>query len=127
MAGIRGIDMTREERFLDGDSLETTGTAAGLELLEVYNPSGHSEVNKPHAPRLEDLHGKTICEISNAGWEAHRTFPLIRGLLQRQFPSVKIIPYTEVVGSRRQCEDLAYVAKMVKQKGCQAIIAGNAS
>jgi len=121
--------MTRKikESFGGGHPLEATLTAAGSELLEVYDPTGPSEVTKLHAPRLADLHGKTICEISNADWEAHRTFPLIRELLQRQFPTVKIIPYTEVVGTRRLCEDLAYVAKMVKQKGCQAVIAGNAS
>ncbi len=100
--------------------------AAEPVTLQVYDPTGPFAVTKVHAPRLTDLNGKTICEISNAGWEAHRMFPLIRDLLQRQFPTAKIVPYTEVVETRRNCENVEYVAKMVKAKGCQAVIAGNA-
>ena len=100
--------------------------AADPVTLEVHDPTGGFEITKLHAPRLPDLHGKTICEVSNDTWETQRTFPLIRELLQRQFPTAKIIPYSEVVATRAQCENLDYVAKMVKQKGCQAVISGNA-
>ena len=58
--------------------------------LEVFDPSGFTESAKPslYAPRLPDLNGKTICELSNgSGWEINRTFPLIRQLLKRaDFP-----------------------------------------
>jgi hypothetical protein len=100
--------------------------AADPVTLEVYDPTGGFEITKLNAPRLPDLNGKTICEISNDTWETRRTFPLIRELLQKKFPTAKIIPYTEVVATRAQCENLDYVAKMVKQKGCQAVISGNA-
>ena len=100
---------------------------AEAENLEVFDPTGAFEITRLHAPRLGDLHGKTICEISNSIWETHRTFPLIREELQRRFPTVKIIPYNEFVGTRPQCEDVEYVARMVKEKDCQAVIAGNAS
>lgn len=71
--------------------------AADPVTLEVYDATGAFEITKLHAPRLPDLNGKTICEISNNQWEARRTFPLIRELLQKQFPTAKIIPYDEVV------------------------------
>ena len=97
--------------------------------LELYDPTGAVEVTQLHAPRLADLHGKTICELSDGTWEDHRTFPLIRELLQKQFPTAKFIPYTEFPhgsGSTGYLIDDDKVAEMVKKKGCQAVITGNA-
>ena len=93
--------------------------------LEVFDPCGSVEVTTPHAPRLSDLNGKTIGELSNGRYEYERTFPLIRELLQKQFPTVKIIPYTEFpVGVDRI--DTDEIGKIVKSKGCDAVIVGNA-
>ena len=50
--------------------------------LNVYNPTGAFEVSQLHAPRLPDLRGKTICELSNGGWQDNRILPVIRELLQ---------------------------------------------
>jgi ABC-type amino acid transport substrate-binding protein len=101
--------------------------SAAADNLEVFDPTAAFEITRLHAPRLADLQGRTICEISNSIWETHRTFPLIREELRKRFPTVKIIPYNEFVGTRPRCEDLEYVARMVKEKGCDAVIAGNAS
>ena len=93
--------------------------------LEVFNPGGFVEATTSHAPRLPELSGKTICEISNGLWQDDRIFPLIRELLQKQFPAVKMIPYTEFpVGSDQI--DIDEIGKIVKDKGCQAAIVGNA-
>ena len=105
----------------------THNGAAGEALLEVFDPTGAFEITRLHAPRLADLNDKTICEISNSIWETHRTFPLIREELKKRFPRVRIVPYPEFVGTRPQCEDLEFVARMVKEKSCDAVIAGNAS
>ena len=50
--------------------------------LDVFNPCGSAlDANKfQYAPRLADLNGKTIGEISNRIWESDRIFPLIRAL-----------------------------------------------
>jgi hypothetical protein len=102
------------------------GTSGPVEL-KVYDPAGAREVTVLHAPRLNTLEGKTICELSNDGWQHDRTFPLIRELLQRQFPTVKIIPYTEFPRGRGAGEiDDDKTAKMVKDKRCDAVIVGNA-
>lgn len=103
--------------------LTKEAVAAGPVTLQVYDPTGAFEITQLFAPRLADLNGKTICEAWHDKWEAHRTFPVIRDLLQRQFPTAKIIPYTEfpdVYG------DLDLLTKLAKQKGCQAVIVGNA-
>jgi hypothetical protein len=96
----------------------------GVEL-EVFDPTGAGEVTHLHAPRLSDLNGKTICELSNGLWEAHRIFPLIRELLTKQFPDVKIIPYTEFPVGKGGIDD-EKIAEMVKKKGGHAVITGTA-
>ena len=68
--------------------------ASGVSL-EVYDPSGAIEITQRHAARLDNLNGKTICELAHLGWEGPRTFPYIREQLQKRFPNVKIVPYTE--------------------------------
>jgi len=94
--------------------------------LSVFNPGGNVEAAKSHAPRLSELNGKTICELSDGAWGDNRTFPLIRELLQKQFPTVKIIPYTQFpVGGDKF--DIDEIGKIMKDKGCQAAIIGNAA
>ena len=99
--------------------------AAEPVTLSVYDPTGAIEVTQLFAPRLADLNGKNICLVSNAAWESDRTLPLIGELLQKQFPAAKIIPYSEFpVGSEKI--DVNSIGDIVKKKGCQAAIVGNA-
>ena len=94
--------------------------------LEVYSPVGAVEVASLYAPRLDSLEGKTICELSNGEWEDHRTFPQIRKLLQDQFPTTTIIPWSEFP-SGSAVIDSDEVAKLVKERGCHGVIVGNAA
>jgi hypothetical protein len=99
-------------------------------ILKVHNPSGAYEVTPLHAPRVSDLNGKTICELSDNMWQDFRIFPLIRELLLKQFPEAKIIPYNEFphesAGGAFAIDD-DKVASMVKARGCQAAIIGIAA
>ena len=99
-----------------------------MNFIEVANPTGAIEVTKPHAPRLDTLEGKIICELSNDSWQAHRTFSLIRKLIQERFPTSTIIPYTEFPTgtSGASAIDGDKVAGLLKEKGCQGVIVGNA-
>lgn len=93
--------------------------------LEVYDPTGAIEVISHHAPRLADLNGKTICELSNRLWEDYRTFPVVRELLQKRFPDAKIIPYTKfpsLYGAEAEI-----LSKVVGERKCDAVIVGNAA
>jgi hypothetical protein len=94
--------------------------------LDVYDPTGAIEVTQLFASRVADLNGKTICELSNDSWEAQRTFPAIRELLQRQFPTAKIIPYTEFVHGNIPLESAKDIGDVAAKRGCQAVIVGNA-
>ncbi len=93
--------------------------------LEVYDPTGRIEIAEHHAPRLASLSGKTICELSNLAWESARIFPLIRELLQKRFPDIKIIPYTEFPSMYGIKPDI--LTQLLKEKGCEGAIVGNAA
>ncbi|MFH1031871.1 MAG: hypothetical protein V1767_04860 [Chloroflexota bacterium] len=93
--------------------------------LEVYQPAGTPEAIQRHAPRLTNLKGKTICELSDRVWEDFRTFPEIRKQLQKRFPDMKIIPYTEFPGTYLVSAET--LSKIVKDKGCDGAIVGNAA
>lgn len=102
---------------------QTPAAQTGV-TLEVYDPTGAFEVSQLFAPRLDDLNGKTICEISDNLWETQRTFPLIRSLLQKQFPTAKIIPYDQMPEATTDAN--SKIADALKKAGCQGAIVGNA-
>jgi hypothetical protein len=110
---------------LSGVPLTKDAIAADSVTLKVYDPMGAIAVTQLFSPRLADLSGKTLCELSNDSWEASRTFPAIRELLQRQFPTTKIIPYTEFPKGTAAIDN-DKIGDMVKAKGCQGVIVGNA-
>jgi hypothetical protein len=95
-------------------------------ILEVCDPTGTMEITGVHAPRLNTLEGKTICELSNDTWQAHRVLPEIRRLLQERFPTAKFIPYTEFPTGNEGI-DTERAAELVARAGAQAVIIGNAS
>ena len=102
-------------------------TATGPVTLEVFTPTGAIEVTQVHAPRLPDLGGKTICEVSNNSWEAQRTFPLIRRFLKERFPDCRIVPFTEFVAGNQELEGASTIGDEVVKKGGQAVILGNSA
>ena len=93
--------------------------------LEVLNPSGAVEVTDLYARRLANLNGKTICELSNGGWEHERTFPRIRELILKRFPNVKFVPYTKLPIGTNEI-NVPDISDIVSKMGCDAVIGGNA-
>ena len=104
----------------------TEALPADRSILEVYDPTGAMEITEAHAPRLDTLAGKTIAELSNDSWQAHRVMPEIRRLLQERFPTAKVIPYTEFPKGNEGI-DTEKAADLVARSGAQAVIIGNAS
>jgi hypothetical protein len=100
-------------------------SAQGPVTLKVYNPTGAFQVTQTFAPRLPDLNGKTICEVTNGSWEADRMFPAIRQLLQRQYPTAKIVTFEELPKLSTGI-DVPGLEEAVKKYGCQGAIIGNA-
>lgn len=108
-----------------GTSPTTPAPAQAEVKLEVLDPSGAFEVTALHAKRLDTLEGKTICELSDNEWQSWRTFPLIRELLQKKYPTLKIITWdTFPRDGDHGYPDFAAHPDLLK--GCDAAIVGNA-
>ena len=100
--------------------------------LEVFSPIGAEVVTKSaSAPRLDTLAGKTIGETWNDDFKGDVMFPVYRELLKARFPGVRFVPYTEFPaspwkGSPEHQRDVArQIAKLAREKGCDALISGN--
>ena len=103
-----------------------------MEKLAVVSPLGLEAVRRTAtAPRLADLNGKTVGEIWNGVFKGDVTFPIIRKLLLKRYPGLKIIPYTEfphIPGADNppaQRERARHIAQLAKEKHCDAVITGN--
>ncbi len=94
--------------------------------LEFHDPSGSIDITQPHAPRLASLAGKRIGFVTNEQWQAFRALPLIRSMLQEDFPDAEVLPLdtypkgNEVIGKDE-------TARRVKESGVDAVIIGNAA
>lgn len=94
--------------------------------LEFHDPSGAIEITQPHAPRLNQIAGKKIGIVTNEQWQAYRTLPLIKSLIEKDFPGVEILPIdaypqgNALIGEEQ-------TAMMVKDSGVDAVIIGNAA
>ena len=94
----------------------------GAVILEVHDPTGAVETPVSFAKRLGTLAGKTIAQVGNS-WEGRRVHPLIKELLERMYPTMKMIPYTDMP----DYTDPELLVKAVKEKKCDAVIFGNAA
>ena len=94
--------------------------------LEFHDPSGAIEVRQRFAPRVASLEGKRIGFVSNDQWQAFRMLPLLKKLLETDFPGIEVLPLdafpqgNAVIGSEE-------TAAQVKQSGVDAVIIGNAA
>lgn len=94
--------------------------------LEFYDPSGALEVTQPHAPRLASLAGKRIGFVSNEQWQAFRMLPLLKSMLEEDFPGIEVLPIdafpqgNALIGTEE-------TATLVKKSGVDAVIVGNAA
>ena len=94
--------------------------------LEFYDPSGSLEVTQPHAPRLASLEGRRIGFVSNEQWQAYRMLPMLKEMLEADFPGIEVLPVdvfpqgNAVIGNEE-------TAALVKKSGVDAVIVGNAA
>lgn len=110
--------------FLPGVSM-TEAVAADPVTLTLFDPTGAFQVTQTFAPRLADLNGKTLCEVTDDSWETDRTFPAIREQLVKKYPTLKIVPFNRFPYLSTGT-DVAGLEDAVKKEGCQGAIVGNA-
>ena len=90
--------------------------------MEVFDPSGITEVTVPFAPRLESLEGKKIGLLSNQLWQAQRALGYLQDLLRERFPTASFlfIPAGEEIQSEQM---IAVIAR----EGCDGVIIASAA
>jgi hypothetical protein len=102
------------------------------EKYRVISPEGlPREVTKRLSRHLDTLEGKTIGEVYNNHFKGELMFETYRRLFREKFPGVKVIPFTEFptvfVGGDpdSQKKTAREIARLAKERGCDAIITGN--
>ena len=94
--------------------------------LEFHDPSGTLDASKPYAPRLESLNGKKIGMLSNGQWQAYRMLPMLKTLLEADFPGIEVIPEDRYPQGNTKI-GAAEVVQQVKDSGVDGVIVGNAA
>ncbi len=94
--------------------------------LEYFDPSGALEITQPFAPRIDTLAGKRIGFVSNEQWQAFRMLPLLRDLIQADFPKAELLPI-DAYPQGNVLIPTEETAALVKQSGVDAVIVGNAA
>jgi hypothetical protein len=94
--------------------------------LEFHDPSGALEVTQPHAPRLASLQGKRIGFVSNEQWQAYRMLPMLKDMLEADFPGVTVLPLDSYPQGNALIGE-EETAALVKESGVDAVIVGNAA
>jgi hypothetical protein len=109
---------SKEELAMSGDQV----------IYEVVSPVGeYVGAAQPIAPRLPDLHGKTVGEVWNGMFRGDATFPILRELLKKRYPDIQFVPYTEFPTFLPMVNiDAAAMAlkQTLSRYGCDAIISG---
>jgi hypothetical protein len=126
---IHGGEVLAETTKAVKKSGKVTGVAKGT-LYDVVYPLGKTMIKEiPLALRLTDLRGKTICALSNYVFQYKITFPALGELLQKQYPGLKFISYSEFPDTHDESaagkKAMEALASLLGQKGCQAVISGN--
>ena len=94
--------------------------------MEFYDPSGALAVSQPHARRLDSLAGKRIGFVSNEQWQAYRMLPMLKGMLEKDFPGIEVLlpdafpKGNALIGNEE-------TAALVKESGVDAVIVANAA
>lgn len=117
------VEVTRIVEVPSGAAEPAQAEATGPVTLEVFNPVGPTNVTEVYAPRLDTLEGKKICMLSNDSWQAQRTLPVLEELLENEFPTAELIPFTEF--PRGTVVEQQATADLVAEMGCDAVIMGN--
>ncbi len=83
---------------------------------EVVNPVPESHLTiTPLAPRIPDLNGKTICEVTG-GFRADDRKSFIRKMLKERFAGVKFVTFDQIEGA-----DIQAQAPNVREKSLEAM------
>lgn len=94
--------------------------------ISFYDPSGHTEVTQPHAPRPTTLAGKRVAFLTNEQWQAYFALPALKAQLEADFAGVEVMAVDAFTkGNEKISAD--EVAARIRDSGVDAVIIGNAA
>ena len=75
------------------------------------------------AQRLDNLEGKTVCELWDGLFRGDEIFPVLEKGLSERFPGVKVVPWTDFPKDGDHAfPDWKAHPKALAEKGCDAVI-----
>lgn len=99
------------------------GMEAVYEVLSPI-PNGAAGRIEPAGP-IADLSGKTICAMRHT-FRADETFPMIEALLKEKYKDINFISNFDMPDARpATAEEEAELIALLKEKGADAVLAGN--
>jgi hypothetical protein len=77
-------------------------------------------------PRISDLNGKTICELSDYGFRGEEIFPIIRQSLRKIYPDIKFVEYNKFPNTHAsdEAQVIKNLPELLRGNGCDAVISG---
>ena len=78
------------------------------------------------APRLDDLNGKTVCQLWDYLFRGDEIFPMLEEALRERYPDVKFVRYEEFGSTHGgdEREVMRALPDKLKQLGADAVISG---
>jgi len=97
-----------------------------VDYYQVFSPLTDSHVQEvPLAPPISDLTGKKICAIRHT-FRADETFKMIETLFQERYNNIKFISNTEMPDlAPANAAEEAELTRVLKEKDCDVLLAGN--
>jgi len=97
----------------------------------VVWPSGRWGVKRTSlAPRLADLEGRTLCELSHYSYRGDDIFPALRESLRKRYKDIKFVEY-DTFGNFRdprrygvELEKFPGLRDLLLKHNCDAVITG---
>lgn len=94
--------------------------------LFFFDPSGTLDISQKHAARLPSLAGKKIGLLANDEWQSHRTFELLKQVLENDIPGIDVLSPDHFPQGNAILSEPATIQHL-KKIGVDAVIIGNAA
>lgn len=90
--------------------------------MEVFDPTGATQVSAAFAPRLADLADRKVAMLSNGMWQSDRMLEALAARLAERYPTAR---FTLVAANERIQADETIEA--IVRDGYDAVVVGNAA